>query len=93
MGAVKLRIVFSRQPNNNEKKYVQDLLWEDRNEIKDLYCKGARFYTCGSARKVGASVKTCFIKIIQDVKQCDEEEAAKLLEEISQDRYSVDVFT
>ncbi|CAF3919426.1 unnamed protein product [Rotaria sordida] len=92
LGAVKLRIVFSRQ-SNNEKKYVQDLLWEDRNEIKNLFCNGARFYTCGSAKKVGASVKTCFIKIIQDVKQCDEGEAAKILEEISQDRYSVDVFT
>ncbi|CAF1459790.1 unnamed protein product [Adineta ricciae] len=92
LGAVKLRIVFSRQ-TVSEKRYVQDLLWEDRDEIKNLYCNGARFYTCGSARKVGASVKTCFVKIIQDVKQCDEEEASKILEEISQDRYSVDVFT
>ena len=69
LGAVKLRVVFSRQPSDN-KKYVQDLLWEDRNEIGDFYRNGARFYTCGSARKVGASVKTCFIKIIADVKQC-----------------------
>jgi len=91
LGAVKLRIVFSRQPNEN-KKYVQDLLWEDRNGIATLYHNGARFYTCGSARKIGASVKTCFIKIIQEIKQCNEEEAAKILEEISVDRYSVDVF-
>lgn len=91
--AVKLRIVFSRQPNNNNNKYVQDLLWEDRNEIANLYCNGALFYTCGSAKKVGASVKRCFTKIIADVKQCTEEEAAKIFEEISLNRYSVDVFT
>ena len=41
------------------------------------------FYTCGSAKKLGASVKTCFIKIIADDQQCDEEEAAKILEQIS----------
>ena len=92
LGAVQLRVVFSRQPNAQQ-KYVQDLLWEDRNEIANLYRSGARFYTCGSARKVGASVKTCFIKIIADIEQCNEEEAAKILDRISLDRYSVDVFT
>ncbi|CAF1196954.1 unnamed protein product [Rotaria sp. Silwood1] len=91
LGAVQVKSVFSRQANNKN-KYVQDLLWEDRNEIANLYCNGARFYTCGSAKKVGASVKTCFTKIIAEIKQCDEEEAAKILEEISLDRYSVDVF-
>lgn len=74
------------------KKYVQDLLWDDRNEIPKLYNDGAYFYTCGSAKKLGTSVKTCFIKIISDVKQCNEEEAAIILEEISRDRYNVDVF-
>ncbi|CAF0947016.1 unnamed protein product [Adineta steineri] len=91
LGAVQVKSVFSRQSNNG-KKYVQDLLWEDRNEIASLYCEGARFYTCGSGRKVGASVKTCFIKIIAEIKQCNEEEATKILEKISCDRYNVDVF-
>ncbi|CAF3298666.1 unnamed protein product [Rotaria sp. Silwood2] len=91
LGAVEIKSVFSRQENNG-KKYVQDLLWEDRNEIAKLYCSGARFYTCGSAKKLGVSVKTCFIKIITEIKQCDEEEAGKILEKISLDRYSVDVF-
>ncbi|CAF0757068.1 unnamed protein product [Adineta steineri] len=91
LGAVQVKSVFSRQSNNG-KKYVQDLLWEDRNEIASLYCNGARFYTCGSGRKVGTSVKTCFIKIIAEIKQCNEEEATKILEKISCDRYNVDVF-
>jgi len=91
LGAVQIKSVFSRQ-GNNDKKYVQDLLWEDRNEITQLYRNGAFLYTCGSAKKLGASVKTCFIKIIAEVKQCNEEEAAKLFEKISLERYSVDVF-
>jgi cytochrome P450/NADPH-cytochrome P450 reductase len=91
LGAVQIKSVFSRQ-GNQDKKYVQDLLWEDRKEIAQLYRDGAHFYTCGSAHKLGASVKTCFIKIISEVKQCNEEEAAKILEKISRNRYSVDVF-
>jgi cytochrome P450/NADPH-cytochrome P450 reductase len=91
LGAVQIKSVFSRQ-ENQDKKYVQDLLWEDRKEIAQLYRDGAHFYTCGSAHKLGASVKTCFIKIISEVKQCNEEEAAKILEKISRNRYSVDVF-
>lgn len=91
LGAVQVKSVFSRQSNDN-KKYVQDLIWEDRNEIVNLYRDDARFYTCGSGRKLGASVKTCFTKIIAQIKECDEEEAAKILEKISVDRYSVDVF-
>ncbi|CAF0826230.1 unnamed protein product [Adineta steineri] len=92
LGAIEVKSIFSRE-KNDDKKYVQDLLWEDRNEIAKLYSNGARFYTCGSANKLGTSVKTCFIKIIAEMKQCNEDEAGKILEEISLDRYSVDVFT
>ncbi|CAF1071748.1 unnamed protein product [Rotaria sordida] len=91
LGAVEVKSVFSRQ-NNNGKKYVQDLLWEDRNEIANLYCNSARFYTCGSANKLGVSVKACFIKIIAEMQQCNEEEAKKILEKLSIDRFSVDFF-
>ncbi len=90
LGAVQIKIAFSRQSDEN-KKYVQHLIWEDRNEIAKLYREGTRFYTCGSARKLAASVKTCFIKIIVDDQQCDEEKAAKILENISIDQYNVDV--
>ncbi|CAF0767035.1 unnamed protein product [Adineta steineri] len=92
LAAIEVKSTFSRQ-NTDDKKYVQDLLWEDRHEIAKLYSNGARFYTCGSANKLGTSVKTCFIKIIAEITQCNEVEAGKILEEISLDRYSVDVFT
>ncbi len=49
-------------------------------------------YTCGNAKKLDASVKTCFIKIILHHEQCNEEEATKVLENIPRDKYNVDVF-
>ena len=91
LGAVQVKSVFSRQ-GNAERKYVQDLLWEDRQEIATLYRAGAHFYTCGSAKKLSASVKTCFVKIICEMKQCNGQEAEQIFEKISTDRYSVDVF-
>jgi cytochrome P450/NADPH-cytochrome P450 reductase len=91
IGAVHVKPVFSRESNGN-KKYVQDLVWEDRKDIVKFYSEGARFYTCGSATKLAVSVKTCFIKIIADHKQCDETKAAEILERISVNRYNVDVF-
>ncbi|UJR24902.1 hypothetical protein I4U23_006268 [Adineta vaga] len=91
LGAVEIKIVFSRQ-SIDEKKYVHDLIWEDRNEIAKLYHEGARFYTCGSAKKLATSVKECFLKIIADDQKCDEETAGKILEKISIDRYNVDVY-
>ena len=94
LGAGQVKSIFSRQnTENTNRKYVQDLLWEDRQDIARLLDNGARFYTCGSASKLGVSVHACFIKIIAEQQQCDHEEAEKILEKISLDRYSVDVFT
>ena len=92
VGAVQIKSVFSREPNDG-KKYVPDLVWEDRKDIIKLYLEGARFYTCGSATKLGGSMKTCFIKIISEYKQCDETKSIEILEKISVNRYSIDVFT
>ncbi len=82
--------VFSSRESG--KKYVRHLLWKDRNEIAQLHRDGARFYTCGSAKKLDVSAVTCFIKIILQVKQDSEEETEKILEKISLDKYGLDVF-
>ena len=87
--AIQVKVAFSRQ---SEKKYVQDLIWQDRQQITEWNRQGARFYICGSAKKLAPSVKACFIKIIAEDRQCDEQQAMKIFEEISIDRYNVDVF-
>ncbi|CAF3765878.1 unnamed protein product [Rotaria socialis] len=91
VGAVQVKHVFSRE-SNGDKKYVQNLVWEDRKDIIKLYSEGARFYTCGSATKLAGSMKNCFIKIIAEHKQCDEQKATEILDKISVSRYSIDVF-
>lgn len=91
IGAVQVKNVFSREPKNG-KKYVQDLVWEDRKDLIKLFTEGARLYTCGSATKLAGSLKSCFIKIIAEHRQCDETEAAAILAKADANRYSVDVF-
>lgn len=91
LGAVQAKTVFSRQ-GDGTKKYVQDLLWEDRQDIGELYKQGCHFYTCGSASKLGKSVKICFTKILAEIHQCDHEEASRIFDQISQDRFNIDVF-
>ncbi|CAF1025819.1 unnamed protein product [Rotaria sp. Silwood1] len=90
-GAVQVKHVFSRQSKNG-KRYVQDLVWEERTDIIKLFSEGARLYTCGSATKLAGSLKTCFIKIIAEHRQCDNTEAATILSKADANRYSVDVF-
>ena len=92
LGAIQVKTAFSRQVNG-DRKHVQDLVWEDRKEISKLFHEGARFYACGSATKLAASLKKCFIKIIIEHQLCDEEKAAEILEKESMNRYSVDVFS
>ncbi|CAF3144371.1 unnamed protein product [Rotaria socialis] len=91
LGVVQVKTVFSRQ-SENDRKYVQHLVWDDRQEIVRLFHSGARFYTCGSATKLAGSLKTCLIKIIAEEKQCDEKAAVDIFENISVNRYNVDVF-
>ena len=91
LGAVQVKSIFSRQ-SNDHKKYVQDLVWEDRKDIVKLFSDGGHFYTCGSATKLGGSMKTCIMNIIKERNQCDDAKAAEILDKKSVNRYSVDVF-
>lgn len=91
LGAVQVKHVYSRE-SNTSKKYVQDLVWDDRQDIIQLFSKGAQLYTCGSAKKLAGSLKTCFIKIVAEHRKCDETEAAEVLAKITDTRYNVDVF-
>jgi cytochrome P450/NADPH-cytochrome P450 reductase len=79
LGAIQVKTAFSRQ-ECSDGKYVQDLVWKDRKEMSKLFDAGARFYACGSATKLAASLKSCFIRMIIEHHQCDEEKAAEILE-------------
>lgn len=55
-GAVDLRWAFSRPADGSEGKHVQDLMLEDREELVDLFERGANIYVCGSTG-VGNAVR------------------------------------
>jgi cytochrome P450/NADPH-cytochrome P450 reductase len=94
MGAVDVRRAYSRVANNGETeaggcKHVQDRLWQDKDEVKALWERGAMVYVCGS-RHVGDEVKKAMGKIVAG--QVTEEGVTQWYESVRNERYATDVF-
>jgi len=109
MGAVSVRRAYSRVDGINEEskgcKYVQDRLWVDREELCELWDRGAKVYVCGS-RGLGEGVKDVVVRIAVERRRrrdgegeqegeggvSPEERALKWFESIRNERYATDVF-
>ncbi|KAF4580828.1 putative bifunctional P-450:NADPH-P450 reductase [Ophiocordyceps camponoti-floridani] len=92
-GAVSVRRAYSKQPDASKGcKYVQDRLWLDRVDVRELYAKGAQLYCCG-AGAVGSAVEDTMVRIKAEVAGCDEETAYKWVQERKGDRYYSDIFS
>jgi len=97
MGAVTVRRAYSRDVDASDGcRYAQDRMYADRDELLDLWDKGARIYVCGS-RGVGEGVKDAVLRISKE--RCDakglglsDEERLKWFEGIRNERYTTDVF-
>ncbi|KAI0451948.1 hypothetical protein F5B21DRAFT_506720 [Xylaria acuta] len=60
LGAVQVRPAFSRRgppraQGKAEYKYTHERMWEERDEIRDLFRQGAKIFVCGSASKLAKS--------------------------------------
>ena len=73
-------------------KHVQERVWQEREDVRELFRAGAYFYTCGSGAKMAASLKATLIEIIQESKACEKVEAEQIMERLSKERYRTDVF-
>lgn len=65
-GVVSVRRAFSAEksgPQSQPRVYVQDKLWEHREEVIQLWNQGAKFYVCGGV-KMADEVHKVFTKII-----------------------------
>ncbi len=84
----KINVAFSR--DQNEKIYVQNRLWEQRDEISGWIADGAHIYVCGDEKGMAKDVDTTLAKIVGN----DDEEAgrAKLKELSKAHRYQRDVY-
>ena len=96
-GVVSVRRAYSRKVEESEGcRHVQDRLWKERDQVMDLWDRGAHVYICGS-RAVGESAKDMFVDICLDAakkqgKETSREDMRKWFEGLKNKRYAVDVF-
>ncbi|KAL4925712.1 bifunctional cytochrome P450/NADPH--P450 reductase [Aspergillus undulatus] len=99
-GAVVIKRAYSRETEtetdtNGESagcKYVQHRMMKDKETIWELWEKGAKLYVCGS-REVGAAVETACVGLLKELKGLTDEAARKLLEQVRNERFVMDIFT
>jgi cytochrome P450/NADPH-cytochrome P450 reductase len=102
-GAVDVRRAYSRVDLDSPEardaagcKHVDDRLWTDRDDVIDLWKRGARMYVCGS-RDVGESVKRVVLKMATQAREKDGHDASpeateKWFANMRNERYATDVF-
>ena len=92
-GIVRLKPAFSSKPENGV-TFVQDRIWQDRQEVIDFYLNGAKGFVCGDGKRMAPAVRAAFLKIYQDhTKKSDAEVEAWFQELEKHSRYVADVFS
>ncbi|KOC09859.1 NADPH--cytochrome P450 reductase [Aspergillus flavus AF70] len=101
-GAVDVRWAYSRPTDGSPGRHVQDLMFEDRNELLELIGQGARIYVCGGM-SVGQGIRQVFKdmfiercrEVLENGSDGDEDVAAEeYLDSLkTEERYATDVFT
>lgn len=96
-GAVETRYAFSRDTeSSNGAKYVQDRLWDDREEVMDYLRQKAKVFVCGHERMSGGveEVAKKIRKLGLEQKGTSESEAdtEKWFQSLRNERYMSDVF-
>ncbi|KAK1838627.1 bifunctional P-450/NADPH-P450 reductase [Colletotrichum chrysophilum] len=97
MGAVGVRRAYSRAMGESEGcRYVQDRVWREKEEVVELWGKGAKVFVCGT-RGMGKAVEEALVQVFLDggvegVEGMEFEEGKKWFEGMRNVRYAVDVF-
>uniref|UniRef100_A0A0C4DJD1 Bifunctional cytochrome P450/NADPH--P450 reductase n=1 Tax=Fusarium oxysporum (strain Fo5176) TaxID=660025 RepID=A0A0C4DJD1_FUSOF len=94
LGAVQVRRAYSRHREGC--RYVQDRIWQDKEDFIELWNKGAMVYVCGS-RAMADSVKEVMLKVKTEIEKRSGgdiglDEARKWFDEQRNVRYVMDVF-
>ncbi|KAB8203514.1 cytochrome P450 [Aspergillus parasiticus] len=100
-GVVDVRWAYSRPTDGSPGRHVQDLMFEDRNELLGLIDQGARIYVCGGM-SVGQGIRQVFKdmfierrrEVLENGSDGDEDVAAEeYLDSLkTEERYATDVF-
>ena len=95
LGIVTVYGAHSRMPESGKPgypKYVQDAIWEERQQCAELFRNGGKIYLCGSAAKLGQSCAEVCKKIWMEETGKDEQAAEEWLQSVKTDRYVADVY-
>ncbi|RYZ82620.1 MAG: cytochrome, partial [Proteobacteria bacterium] len=92
-GVVKVYPAFSALPRDGV-SFVQDRIWQERDEVMEFFEAGARFYVCGDGRYMAPAVKETYMRIYQTKSNCSAEEIEQWFAELEKNtRYVTDVFS
>ena len=87
----RMDVAFSR--DTPEKVYVQNRIWDRRQELIDWLDKGAYFYVCGDAKAMAKDVRATLVKAYADVKGLSAEAAEKAVADLDRaHRYLTDTY-
>lgn len=98
-GKFVMRCAFSREPPykpDGGKIYVQDLIWEDAEQIADAILNGKGYvYVCGDAKSMSKSVEETLCRILGEAKggSAEVEGAAELKLLKERNRLLLDVWS
>lgn len=90
-GHLRLELAFSR--DQEQKIYVQHLMWEKGQELYQWLEEGAHVYVCGDAQRMAKDVEAMLLAIIQEFGQKEAQIAKEYLKLLRQQkRYQRDVY-
>jgi len=85
------RLDLASSRDQPEKRYVQHVLWEQRDRLRGKLAEGATLYLCGDAKHMAHDVDTTLIRILGEGKDAAEGQAA-LDALVTAGRYKKDVY-
>ncbi len=91
-GVVELVTAFSDEPGRH-RKFVQNRIWDKRNDVWELMEQGANVYVCGHAGRVAPAARKVFEDIYHEKTGASEEEAQDWLQSLrDSNRYLEDIW-
>jgi sulfite reductase (NADPH) flavoprotein alpha-component len=85
------RLDIAASRDQPEKRYVQHVLWEQRDRLRDQLAEGATLYLCGDAKHMARDVDATLMRILADGKDAAAGQAA-LDAMVTSGRYKKDVY-
>ena len=87
----RMALAFSR--DTPHKRYVQHLIWEQRQGLVEWLDNGAYFYVCGDAKAMAKDVRAALVRAYADVKALSVEAAEQAVNDLKREhRYLQDTY-